>query len=319
LRTPWSWSTPCSKKSSPFLVACAKLGAAGEIARSGAKDNMNYRHDFHAGNFADVFKHIFLTRVLLHLGLKPAAFRYIETHAGSGVYDLLGPQAAKTAEWRGGIGRLAAARWAPAAQDLIEPYLRIVAPLLDGAEPRYPGSPAIARALLRRQDKMLLCELHPDARRRLKANVGSSAQAKILDLDGYLGLKAFVPPVERRGLVLIDPPFEEAGEFERLAGAIAAAWRKWARGVYILWYPVKDGGQAASFAQALARSGVKPLLRLEFQIAACQPRGPLTRSGLMIVNPPFGLEAEARRILPCLGRSLAEGEPGALIEWIARE
>ena len=108
---------------------------------------MNYRHDFHAGNFADVFKHIFLTRILLHLALKPGAFRYIETHAGGGIYDLSGPEAAKTAEWRGGIGRLAEARVSPEAQPLIEPYLNIAASLLHGDQPRYPGSPAIATGL----------------------------------------------------------------------------------------------------------------------------------------------------------------------------
>jgi len=280
---------------------------------------MNYRHDFHAGNFADVFKHIFVTRVLLRLAVKPAAFRYIETHAGSGIYDLQGPQAARTAEWRGGIGRLAAGKCAPGARDLIAPYLNIVAPLLEADPPRYPGSPAIARALLRRQDKMLLCELHPEACRALKANIGSDARAKIIEIDGYVGLKAFIPPVERRGLLLIDPPFEAADEFERLAAAIEAAWRKWATGVYMLWYPVKDGEQAESFARALVRSGVKPLLRLEFQVAAGKPRGPLTRSGLMIVNPPFGLEAEAREILPCLSESLADGQAGSLIEWLAGE
>lgn len=280
---------------------------------------MNYRHDFHAGNFADVFKHIILTRVLLHLGLKPAAFRYIETHAGSGVYDLSGPQAARTAEWRGGIGRLALSELAAGARELIEPYLQIAAHLLDLDPPRYPGSPAIARALLRRQDKMLLCELHPQAWRALKANVGFDARAKLIEIDGYVGLNAFIPPIERRGLVLIDPPFEATDEFGRLAGAIEAAWRKWATGVYVAWYPVKDVEQAASFARSLARSGVKPLLRLELQIDAVQPRGPLSRSGLIIVNPPFSLEAEARLILPSLSQCLAVGRAGSMIEWLAGE
>ena len=213
---------------------------------------MNYRHDFHAGNFADVFKHIFLTRVLLYLGLKPAAFRYIETHAGSGSYDLFGTEAAKTAEWRGGVGRLVSAKLSPDAQELIAPYLQIVAPPLAADRPRYPGSPAIAQALLRRQDKMLLCELHPQAFAGLKANLGFDGRAKFIEIDGYSGLKAFIPPVERRGLVLIDPPFEDPGEFTRLADAIAAAWRKWATGVYMAWYPVKDQMQAAAFARRSA-------------------------------------------------------------------
>jgi 23S rRNA (adenine2030-N6)-methyltransferase len=276
---------------------------------------MNYRHDFHAGNFADVFKHIFLTRILLHLALKPAPFRYIETHAGCGVYDLSGPEAAKTAEWRGGVGRLAEAQFSSEPQRLIEPYLNIVAPLLRAGQPSYPGSPAIAKALLRRQDKMLLCELHPEAYMRLKANLGSRASIKSLQIDGYDGLKSFIPPVERRGLVLIDPPFEDADEFARLAEAVAAARRKWATGVYMLWYPVKDRANAAAFAAALGRRGGR-LLRIEFQIDAVEPQGALRRSGLIILNPPFSLEAEARIILPCLSQRLGGGQPAQMIEWL---
>ncbi|MEJ0096360.1 MAG: 23S rRNA (adenine(2030)-N(6))-methyltransferase RlmJ [Methylocella sp.] len=277
---------------------------------------MNYRHDFHAGNFADVFKHIFLTRILLHLALKAAAFRYIETHAGCGLYDLSGPEAEKTAEWRGGVGRLAGAQLPLDAQRLIQPYLDIIAPLLREDKPSYPGSPAIAKALLRAEDKMQLCELHPEAFVRLKANLGRDARIKLMPIDGYTGLKAFIPPIERRGLVLIDPPFEDANEFERLADAMAAAWRKWATGVYMLWYPVKDRAKAAAMAQALARREGR-LLRIEFQIDAVWPQGALTRSGLIILNPPFSLEAEARLILPCLSHCLGDGQPDHLIEWLA--
>jgi len=279
---------------------------------------MNYRHEFHAGNFADVFKHIFLTRILLHLAAKPTPFRYIETHAGSGIYGLSGPEAERTAEWRGGIGRLAAAKLPPDAQSLVEPYLQIVAPLLNASEPRYPGSPAVAGALLRRQDRMILCELHPPAFQSLKANLGFDARAKLIEIDGYTGLKAFIPPVERRGLVLIDPPFEDANEFTRLARAVEAAWRKWATGVYLVWYPVKDARQAAAFARTLAQAGVKPLLRIELQVDAVGPEAGLVRSGLIVVNPPFRLDGEAERILPSLSRCLADRTPDYQIEWLAR-
>lgn len=280
---------------------------------------MNYRHEFHAGNFADVFKHIFLSRVLLHLGAKPAPFRYIETHAGSGIYGLLDPEAGKTAEWRGGIGKLIAAEPAPEVQDLIAPYLQIVAPLIDGDPPRYGGSPWIAKALLRRQDRMLLCELHPRAFLALKENFGRDARAKLFPVDGYAGLKTFLPPGERRGLVLIDPPFEAADELATAAEAAAKAWRKWATGILMLWYPVKDTRTGASLAANLAGRGVKRILRLELQIDTPAREGLLARCGLVIVNPPFRLDAEAEILLPWLAGILRGGEPGFLIDWPSGE
>lgn len=276
---------------------------------------MNYRHEFHAGNFADVFKHIFLARVLMRLAVKPAAFRYIETHAGGGLYDL--PE--KTAEWRNGIGKLMAAKPPPGVSHLIEPYLQTVARLLGGDPPRYGGSPWIATALLRRQDKMLLCELHPRAFSTLRANFIQDARLKLFQIDGYAGLNAFLPPVERRGLVLIDPPFEAADEFAAAAQALEKAWRKWTTGIYMLWYPVKDAGTIASFAAHLAGLGLKRALRLELQIDTSAPKTPLARCGLIVVNPPFGLAAEAKILLPWLAGVLGGRQPGFLIEWLAGE
>jgi 23S rRNA (adenine2030-N6)-methyltransferase len=276
---------------------------------------MNYRHDFHAGNFADVFKHIFLSRILLHLGAKPTPFRYIETHAGSGIYDLLSPEAGKTAEWRGGIGKLMAAAPPPEVRQLIEPYLQIAAPLIGGSPPRYGGSPKIAKALLRHQDKMLFCELHPRAFAPLQANIGADARTKIFEMDGYAGLKAFLPPVERRGLVLIDPPFEAVDEFAKTAEAIGMAWRKWATGIFMIWYPVKDAGTPAAFAATLAGHGIKRLLRLELQTDSPAPRAPLTRCGLMIINPPFLIDAEAKTLLPWLASVVGGNRRGFMIDW----
>lgn len=280
---------------------------------------MNYRHEFHAGNFADVFKHIILTRILLHLWVKPTAFRYIETHAASGLYDLSSPEAQKTAEWRGGIGKIAVANPPPDAKEIIAPYLQIAAPLLALDPPQYPGSPWIARALLRRQDRMLLCELHPGGFSSLETNLGSERRAKLLAMDGYMGLLAFVPPVERRGLVLIDPPFEDTDEFERATRAVEKAWRKWATGIYMLWYPVKDTRAAAAFAAGFARRGIKRVLRLEFQIEPPSPEASLARCGAILVNPPFRLEAEAKVLLPWLAQSLGGSRPGFLIEWLSGE
>jgi 23S rRNA (adenine2030-N6)-methyltransferase len=288
---------------------------------------MNYRHDFHAGNFADVFKHIILTRILLHLVKKETAFRYIDTHAGSGFYDFFGTEAEKTGEWRAGIGKLIEAETFPdldpAARDLIDPYLRLAAPAAEGTvNPRYlyPGSPAIASALLRPQDRMICCELHPAAVQELRAYFGRDQRAKIIEIDGFTGLNAFVPPVERRGLALIDPAFEARDDLERSLGVLESAWRKWSTGIFILWYPIKDQREVELSLQRLARGKIKRILRLELQIADPTPVGPLAANGLLIVNPPFPLLSEAEIILPCLARILGEGASARHhIEWLVAE
>src|SRR3954452_10789978 len=194
---------------------------------------MNYRHAFHAGNFADVLKHAVLVRILLHLRSKPAAFRVIDTHAGSGRYDLAGPEASRTGEWRDGIGRFAAARQAPVhlepdVAELMAPYLDVVARLNGGGQlSAYPGSCEIARAHLRPQDRLVACELEPNAARALARNLAGDARVKVVAIDGWTALTAYVPPKERRGLVLIDPAFEQPDEFTRLGERFAAAHRKW--------------------------------------------------------------------------------------------
>jgi 23S rRNA (adenine2030-N6)-methyltransferase len=280
---------------------------------------MNYQHDFHAGNFADIFKHIILTCILLRLCAKPAAFRYIDTHAGSGLYCLSGPEARKPAEWQGGIGRLLAASPADEAPAAALPYLRLAAPLARLDPPRYAGSPAIAQALMRPQDRMLLCELHPRAFANLKSNLGQDSRAKLFAMDGYMALRAFIPPPERRGLVLIDPPYEEPGELEDSAEAAAHAWRKWATGTYALWYPVKDTKRAAAIGQIFARRGIGRALRLELQIDPPSPQGPLSRCGIWIINPPFKLEEQAKTLLPWLAKTLRNSKPGYLAKWLSED
>src|ERR1700676_222627 len=199
---------------------------------------MNYRH---AGGFADVIKHIVLVRILIYLQDKPAAFRVIDSHAGAGLYDLSGDEARRGGEWLTGIARLMQARFSESAAPLIRPYLDIVRAFNPQRELKaYPGSPLIARALLRPQDRLTACEVEPKARKRLIDVLRRDPQARVVDLDGWLALPAFVPPKERRGLVLIDPPFEAKDEFERLAGGFAQAFAKWPTGSYLLWYPGKS-------------------------------------------------------------------------------
>jgi 23S rRNA (adenine2030-N6)-methyltransferase len=265
---------------------------------------MNYRHEFHAGNFADVLKHAVLTRILLYLQRKDKPFRYLDTHAGAGLYDLSGPEAARSGEARDGIAILRAQPPTGEAGELLAPYLAAVA----ACAPLYPGSPKIAQAFLRRQDKAICCELLPQAFASLRQSLGRDSRVKAVELDGYLALNAFLPPPERRGLVLIDPPFERRDEYERIFDGVSAALRKWAGGIFVIWQPVKEPALVDSFCRALAPLGEG--LRIELQVETPAPGRPLARTGLIVLNPPFVLEEEARTLLPVLAEKLARG-PGA--------
>ena len=277
---------------------------------------MNYRHDFHAGNHADVFKHAVLARILLYLSRKPAPFRVIDTHAGSGAYDLHGAAAARTGEWRAGIGRVDPAAMERKARALLAPYVEIVGTAREGRG-SYPGSPRIAQALMRPFDRLIACETRPDARLALGRALGKDHRAKVIELDGYVALNAFVPPVERRGVVLIDPPFEDVDEFERLAGAVVGAHAKWAGGTYVAWYPVKDRRGPERLAAALLGAGIGDALRLEFGVGPRGGDGPLAVSGLLVVNPPYVLADEAACFLPALARQLGAGRGTSLVERLA--
>ncbi|MBV9704065.1 MAG: 23S rRNA (adenine(2030)-N(6))-methyltransferase RlmJ [Methylobacteriaceae bacterium] len=324
---------------------------------------MNYRHAFHAGNFADVFKHALLSRMLLYLVRKDAPLRYIDTHAGRGLYDLDDEAAQRTQEWRGGIGRLVAdqpdseggslpgqegmdrdggaqelgsrlrgnersesIQGDPTALFLLAPYLALVGPRgLENRPARYPGSPVIAQRLLRPADRLALNELHPQDAQALARTLGSDARVKITSLDAYVALNAFVPPRERRGLVLIDPAFEAEDEFARALGALAKAHRKWPTGVYALWYPIKDQAEADAFASTMATSGIARALRLELLVERGPKRGrhdtpALVGCGLVVINPPFALQEEAEVILTFLAQVLAnDGSGNWRVEWLAKE
>jgi 23S rRNA (adenine2030-N6)-methyltransferase len=281
---------------------------------------MNYRHAFHAGNFADVVKHAVLARILVHLCAKPAAFRVIDTHAGAGRYDLAGPEASRSPEWRAGIERLLANSPAEPARSLLAPYLDVVASLnAPGRLAVYPGSPAIVRAYLRPQDRLIACELEPNAAAALERNLGRDRRAKAVAIDGWTALNAYVPPPERRGLVLVDPPFEDEGDFTRLERGLEAAHRKWAGGTYLLWYPIKGRREPDALARRLQRSGIAKILRAELCVAAIPEEGPLGGCGLIIVNPPWTLETEIAALLPALATILKTGAPSHRIDWLAHE
>jgi 23S rRNA (adenine2030-N6)-methyltransferase len=277
---------------------------------------MNYRHAFHAGGFADVIKHIVLARMLAYLHEKPAAFRVIDTHAGAGLYDLTSEEARRGGEWLTGIARIMQARFSEKTEPLLRPYLDIVRAFNPQRDlVAYPGSPLIARALLRPQDRLTACEVEPGARKRLIEALRRDTQARVVDLDGWTALPAFVPPKERRGLVLIDPSFEQKDEFERLAEGFTEAFAKWPTGSYLLWYPVKSRRATDGLARHVAEvaGAAKPpgkCLRLEFSVAPQAASPGLISAGLLIVNPPWTLMGELKAILPELEKPLGQGGAG---------
>lgn len=281
---------------------------------------MNYRHDYHAGNFADVLKHAVLVRIVEYLKRKDKAFRVLDTHAGSGLYALDTGPAERTGEWRGGIGQLHEAPLRGEAAALLRPYLDIVRQLNPDGLRVYPGSPLLVRRLLRRQDRLSAIELHPEDFSRLKALFADDFQVRATELDGWLALGAHLPPKEKRGLVLVDPPFEAQGEFERIAGAVEKAHRRWPGGVYALWYPIKDRAAVARFRDALAQSGIPAILDVTLEIRVPSPEPRLDGCGMIVINPPFTLQTEMQALLPVLHARLCEDGKGDFgSAWLAKE
>jgi 23S rRNA (adenine2030-N6)-methyltransferase len=272
---------------------------------------MNYRHAYHAGNFADVLKHAVFARLIEYLKRKDAPFRIVDTHAGRGRYVLDSVEAAKTGEWQGGIGRLLGADAVP----LPAKVARLMAPYIDavraenggGALRVYPGSPLIARRLMRAQDTLVVNEFHPEEREHLRAALGRDRRVKVMALDGWIALKSLLPPKERRGIVLIDPPFEEEGELDRLAQGLAQGLRRFETGVYLAWYPIKGPEPVARFQAALAAPGRSRLLAVELMLRRPVAPERLNGCGLIVANPPHTLAEELASLLPELVRRLGEG------------
>ena len=277
--------------------------------------SMNYRHSYHAGNFADVLKHAVFALVLEYMKRKEAPFRVIDTHAGAGRYMLTSPEASKTGEWQGGIARLIG----PDAKPLPARAARSLQPYLDAVRREnagdtlsvYPGSPAIALGLMRGEDTLIANELHPQERLLLEDAIGGDRRAKVMALDAWVALKALLPPKERRGVVLIDPPFEEKDEFDRMAAGLAQALQRFATGVYIAWYPIKDPKPVARFHAAVAALALPKSLRVELMLQRPTDPDRLNGCGLVVVNPPYTLEEELGAAIPELSRRLASAAGGA--------
>jgi 23S rRNA (adenine2030-N6)-methyltransferase len=284
---------------------------------------MNYDHAYHAGNFADVVKHVLVVRIVEYLKRKDKPFRVIDTHAGSGLYDLTAERAQKTGEWRTGIGRLIERRGnLPATvRSLLAPYLDCIADLNPGGGITvYPGSPVLVRRLLRGRDRLTAIELHPDAAFELKNRFAGDFATRVIELDGWLALGAHVPPKEKRGLVLVDPPFEIDDEFGRILDGLRTAHRRWPSGVYAFWYPVKDRGEVRRFREELATLGIPRVLDATLTIRAPLHYPRLDGTGMVIVNPPYLIEDELRLLLPVLADVLAQDEGAAWsVDWLAGE
>jgi len=282
---------------------------------------VNYRHAYHAGNFADVVKHTILTRILAYLMRKDAAFRVIDTHAGVGIYDLFGDKAERTGEWRDGIGRVMATELPDPVAELLAPYLDAVrAQNPDGDLRYYPGSPFITRHMLREQDRLMAFELHPMDANRLKENFAGDFQTRITQLDAWDIFGTHLPPKEKRGLVLVDPPFEEKGEFARMVQGLEKAHKRWPGGTYAFWYPIKEPDEVEAYVKALKKSGIPKILRLELTIRPPSTPPRLHGTGMVVVNPPFVLEEEMRTVLPLLADLLSdEGRGRWRVDWVAGE
>jgi 23S rRNA (adenine2030-N6)-methyltransferase len=273
---------------------------------------MNYRHSYHAGNFADVLKHAILARVLTYMKLKPQPFRVIDSHAGAGRYDLTAAEALKTGEWQDGIARLLDVELPDDVAHLLAPYLDAVAALNLGHDANsplsfYPGSPLIARHLMRDGDVLVANELHPSDAALLKAELKGVPHTKVMAIDAWFAIKSLLPPPERRGVILIDPPFEATDEFDKLAQSIGHALQRFANGVYIIWYPVKNQEAANNMVASVCTLGCRKVLDVRLAISEPFAGLGLTKTGVLILNPPFSLRAELEVVLPSLVACLAQG------------
>ena len=279
---------------------------------------MNYRHAFHAGNHADVFKHIVLTRLIALMSRKEQPFAYIDTHAGLGLYDLSGDQATRTGEWLEGIARLWQATDRPA---LTDDYVKVINRLNTEGELRYyPGSPELARRLMRQQDRVLLNEKHPDDGQLLKDNMKKDPRVAVHLGEGWHVPRALLPVAEKRAVMLIDPPFEQLDELQRCAKAMKETIGRMRQTVAAIWYPIKDDSRALKrFYQELTSSGAPKLLRVELLVHPLDTPQSLNGSGLVISNPPWGLEEELNTLMPWLANLLGQSQGGWKMDWLIAE
>jgi len=280
---------------------------------------MNYRHAYHAGNHADVLKHAVLARIMEHMKKKAKPFRVIDAHAGIGLYDLSGIEAGKTGEWEGGIGKLAEP-FAAEVEALLAPYRAVLAEMNpEGGARYYPGSPELSLRLMRENDRLIANELHPEDAIALERHYLRDPRVDVTSMDAETCLKAKLPPPERRGVVLIDPPYEIKNEAEKAVRMLAHGLRRFAQGVYILWYPLKADQTAEMILAGCAGLGVPSTLKVELRVREAFAAGGLAGSGLVIFNTPWKFDTEMRVMVPALAKRLGLGNWGeASVEWLVK-
>ena len=278
---------------------------------------MNYRHAYHAGNHADVLKHAVLARLIEYLAAKEKPFAVLDAHAGLGTYDLLGLEASKTIEWRGGIGLMPEA-FADDVEKVLAPYRRAVAALNVGGKLRYyPGSPDIILQGMRATDRLIANELHVRDAETLAMNYGGELRLQPAVLDALQAVKAHLPFPERRGLVLIDPPYEEVDETQHVLGMLAQGHKRFATGLFVIWYPVTTDGFVVNFLDGVSDLGIGNILRAELRVRTAHEASGLSGSGLIILNPPYILEGELQILLPALAQRLGvQGLGRAELSWL---
>jgi 23S rRNA (adenine2030-N6)-methyltransferase len=294
---------------------------------------MNYRHSFHAGNFGDVMKHVVLMRLIAALQRKPKGFLYLDTHAGRGSYDLAvaakGDSLARTPEWPDGIGRLWSRTDLPPALaeyvTLVRNFDQRVGNATDTAR-FYPGSPWIVRLLARPEERLLFCEKHPEEFAALRAEFAPVAhppgagRIMVQETDGYVALRAALPPPERRALVLIDPPYEAADEVSQVTAALAGGLRRFPSGVFAIWYPLTARARIEEFYADVCALKPPPTFIAELTVAGEQAALRMRGCGLCVVNPPWQLDAEVEPLLTILADLLAQAPGGAArVQWLVRE
>ena len=279
---------------------------------------LSYRHSFHAGNFADVLKHQVQTLIIDALQQKETPFVYHDTHAAAGRYDLRDPKSEKTGEYKEGIARIWQADDAPEA---MQSYLEIIEELNpNGQLTYYPGSPLVAKTLMGNFNRLELTELHPTDIELLKQEFKGDRKVRIQKIDGYQGIRAMLPPPQRRALVLIDPPYELKTEHDDAIEGIVAAHKRFATGIYALWYPMVSRSQVKRFCNKFTQQGIRNILRIEMCVRQDTEGYGMTGSGMIIVNPPWKLEQQMKEILPWLTKQLAQDDSAHFtMEWLVEE
>jgi 23S rRNA (adenine2030-N6)-methyltransferase len=288
---------------------------------------MNYRHVYHAGNHADVLKHIVMLRAFLHLQKKDKPFLFLDAHAGTGLYALWGDEALKTLEWQDGVGRFydpsgKAVPLTAEAEALIAPWRRVIASVNATGQPlsHYPGSPGFALDVLRQNDRVVLNELHPDDHGKLADFAARDRRVMLVEGDAAIAVKAHLPPPERRGFILIDPPYEREDEARRAVQMLRDGQRRFATGAFALWYPVTGDGLSEVIAQEAQSLAIPKTLKIELLVRNAVPEGGLAGSGLILINPPWPLADELAVLGPALCERLRQSDGAAwTLEWLGAD